>query len=85
MDLFSLIDENGPLHPVSPDLIRRLQHRSPLNSPSRLSMPDLSETDQSASEGEKDLPNVSVIMSNTLIFLLRLNVFNLAHTFLIWL
>lgn len=57
MDLFSLIDENGPLHPVSPDLIRRLQHRSPLNSPSRLSMPDLSETDQSASEGEKDLPN----------------------------
>ena len=59
MDLFSLIDENGPLHPVSPDLIRRLQHRSPSNSPSRLSMPELSETDQSASEGEKDLPNVS--------------------------
>ena len=64
MDLFNLtIDENQPgPSPLTPNIVRRrLKMRSHIKSPSRLSVPDLSETDQSTESDERDVPTVRIL------------------------
>lgn len=61
MDLFNLmINENQPSHsPLSRNVARQINVSSPMNSPSRLSLPDLSETDQSTGSDGRDTPTES--------------------------
>ena len=71
MDLFNLmINENQPSHsPLSRNVARQINVSSPMNSPSRLSLPDLSETDQSTGSDGRDTPTVRPL--NLLIAFLR--------------
>jgi hypothetical protein len=58
-----MIDENQPFpSPLTPNVVRRrLNMRSHIKSPNRLSVPDLSETDQSTESDERDVPTVRIL------------------------